>query len=163
MEETGWSANWHVAASSNHFQLLQVETSLYLGSWFPKKVESEQVAQLMKNDPKFLGNIYKNAHWRELRFLIIEKWSFRWMCFREIQWKGFVERVWGDKLLSDLVHILSWRILLLSAGCFIELLDQSTICMLHQFSAKKTRNRLGGPEEVLFKRSLGVWYGGTAS
>ena len=28
--------------------------------------------------------------------------------------------------------------------------------MLHQFSAKKTRNRLGGPEEALFERSLGV-------
>ena len=39
---------------------------LHLGSWFPKKVESEQVAQLMKTDPKGLGNLYKNSHWREL-------------------------------------------------------------------------------------------------
>ena len=28
--------------------------------------------------------------------------------------------------------------------------------MLHQFSAKKTRNRLGGPEKALFERYLGV-------
>ena len=28
--------------------------------------------------------------------------------------------------------------------------------MLHQFSAKKTRNRLGGPEEALFGRFPGV-------
>ena len=28
--------------------------------------------------------------------------------------------------------------------------------MLHQFSAKKTRNRLEGPEEALFERSPGV-------
>ena len=29
---------------------------------FPKKVESEQVAQLMTIDPKDLGNLYKNTH-----------------------------------------------------------------------------------------------------
>ena len=28
--------------------------------------------------------------------------------------------------------------------------------MLHQFSAKNTKNRLGGPKEGLFDRSLGV-------
>ena len=28
--------------------------------------------------------------------------------------------------------------------------------MLHQFSTKKTRFRLGGPEEALFEHSLGV-------
>ena len=32
------------------------------GSLFPKKVELEQVAQLMKTDPKDLGNLYKNSH-----------------------------------------------------------------------------------------------------
>ena len=28
--------------------------------------------------------------------------------------------------------------------------------LLHQFPAKETRNKLGGPEETLFERSLGV-------
>ena len=28
--------------------------------------------------------------------------------------------------------------------------------MLHQFSAKETRNRLGGPEKSMFERSPGV-------
>ena len=28
--------------------------------------------------------------------------------------------------------------------------------LLHQFSAKETRNKLGGPEETLFERSPGV-------
>ena len=53
-------------------------------------------------------------------------------------------------MLIDLVHLLSWKILLLRAECFIEILDQPTICILHQFLAKKTRNRLGFPEEALF-------------
>ena len=55
VEETRWRANWHLEASSNHFQLLQVATSLYLWSWFPKKVELEQVAHLMKTDLEDLG------------------------------------------------------------------------------------------------------------
>ena len=32
------------------------------GVMIPKKLESEQVAQLMKTDPKDLGNLYKNSH-----------------------------------------------------------------------------------------------------
>ena len=44
VEETGWRVSWQVAASLDYFQLLQVLTSLYLWSWFPKKVEQEQVA-----------------------------------------------------------------------------------------------------------------------
>ena len=32
------------------------------GVMIPKKVGSEQVAQLMTTDPKDLGNLYKNAH-----------------------------------------------------------------------------------------------------
>ena len=32
------------------------------GVMIPKKVESDQVAQLMTTDPKDLGNIYKNTH-----------------------------------------------------------------------------------------------------
>ena len=66
------------------------------GVMIPKKVGLEQVAQLVTTDPKYLGNIYRNAHWRELRLLILYKWSFKWMYFREIQWKGIVERFWGD-------------------------------------------------------------------
>ena len=63
VEETGWRANKHVAASSNHFQLLQVETSLHLESWSPKKVGLEQVAQLMTtNQKKDLGNLNKSTH-----------------------------------------------------------------------------------------------------
>ena len=65
------------------------------GSWFPKKVESDQVAQLMTTNPEDLGNVYKNAHWRELMQLIPKKWSFRWMYFREIQRKGIVEEFEG--------------------------------------------------------------------
>ena len=68
VEETGWRENWQAAASSNHFQLLQVETSLYLWSWFPKKVESEQVAHLMKTDPEDLGI--------SIKFPIEESWGF---------------------------------------------------------------------------------------
>ena len=59
VEETGWRENWNVVASSNHFQLLQVATSLYLWSWFPKKVESDQVAQLMKIDLEDLSIFIK--------------------------------------------------------------------------------------------------------
>ena len=38
-----------------------------------QKVESEQVAQLITTDPKYLGNLYKNAQLREPRLLILEK------------------------------------------------------------------------------------------
>ena len=37
-----------------------------------------------------------------------------------------------------------------------ESLDYSIVCLLHQFSAKDTRNRLEGPEETVFERSPGV-------
>ena len=40
-----------------------------------------------------------------------------------------------------------------------ESLDQSIVFLLHQFSSKETRNRLGGPEEVLFEHSPGVGRG----
>ena len=39
---------------------------------------------------------------------------------------------------------------------FSQSLDLSIVCMLDQFSTKKTRNRLGDPEVALFERSLGV-------
>ena len=39
--------------------MLQVATSLNLGSLSPKKVGSEHVAQLMTTNPKNLGNILK--------------------------------------------------------------------------------------------------------
>ena len=58
-------------------------------------MESEQVAQLMTTNPKDLGNIYKNSHLIELRLLILEKWSFKWMYFREIELKGIVEEFEG--------------------------------------------------------------------
>jgi len=35
--------------------------------------------------------------------------------------------------------------------------EVSTVAFSTQFSAKKTRNRLGGPEEALFERSPGDW------
>ena len=87
-----------MAASSNNFQLLQVETSLYLWLWFPKKVEWEKVAQLMKIDPKRPRHLYKISHWRELRLLILERWSFR---VNEFTSKKFKSRLfyWGIELV----------------------------------------------------------------
>ena len=58
--------------------------------------------------------------------------------------------------MIDLVAAFKLKIILLRSECFTESLDQSIVCMLHQFSAKKTRNKLGGPEEALFELSLGV-------
>ena len=59
VEETRWRVYWQVAASSNYFWLLQVATSLYLWSWFPKKVELEQVAHQVKANLEDLGIIIK--------------------------------------------------------------------------------------------------------
>ena len=69
---------------------LQVATSLHLGSRSPKKVGSEQVAQLMKNNPKKdLGNLIKNTQCRELRLHIFqEKNHSGGMHFKEFIGKG---------------------------------------------------------------------------
>ena len=77
------------------------------------------------------------------------------MYFREIQWKGIVEDFEGitAKLSSATFQL---KDLTVECRVFTESLDQSIVCMLHQFSAKKTRNRLGGLEEALFERSPGV-------
>ena len=61
LKECYWS-NWWRRLGGEQTDKLQVATFLYLWSWFPKKVESEQVAQLMKNDLKYLGNLYKRDH-----------------------------------------------------------------------------------------------------
>ena len=67
VEEAGRRVHWQVEAYSNYFQLLQVATSLYLWSWFPKKVESEQLSHLMKTDPEDLGI--------SIKFPIEESWG----------------------------------------------------------------------------------------
>ena len=104
VEETGWIVHWQVAASSNYFQLLQVETSLYLWSWFPKKVESEEVAHLMKTDPKDLGI--------SIKFPIEDSWGFsfweliiqgEWIYSRQIQWRGIWKVFEGITAEIDLV------------------------------------------------------------
>ena len=41
--------------------------------------------------------------------------------------------------------------------------EGSIVAFSTQFSAKKTRNRHGGPEEALFEHSPGVWLGGITS
>ena len=146
-------ANWHVVASSNHFQLLQLATSLHSGSWFPKKVELEQVAQLMKTNPKDVGNLYKNAHWREPRLLILEKGILRWMYFREVQWQG---NLWKEfEGLTAKWSSATFQLKDLTAECTVisESLDYSIVCLHHHFSTKETRNILGCPEETLFERS----------
>ena len=38
----------------------------------------------------------------------------------------------------------------------IESLDQYFVCLLHRFSAKNTKNMLGGTKKALFEHSLGV-------
>ena len=111
-------------ASSNHFQLLQVGTFLHLGSWLPKKVELEQVAQLMKTDPKDLGNLYKNSHRRELRLLILEKGSFRWINVLHINsTEGKCGKCLRGQLLFHLVVTFRLKIILLRAECFTEIFD----------------------------------------
>ena len=65
-------------------------------------------------------------------------------------------------MLIDLVVAFKLKIILLRAKYLLrystsQLTEDSTVCILHQFSAKKTRNRLEGPEEALFERSLGDW------
>ena len=58
---------WHHPQT---LQMLQVENSLHLRSSSPKKVGSEQVAQLMTTNPKRPRQYFKNAQCRELRWLI---------------------------------------------------------------------------------------------
>ena len=84
--------------------------SLHLWSWLPKKVEPEQVAQLMKTDPQDLGNLYKNSHWRELRLLILEKWSFRLNECTSEKFNG--REIWKvfEGINADWSNVaLSWR------------------------------------------------------
>ena len=133
------------------------------GSWFPKKVESEQVAQLMTTDPKHLGNLYKNSHWRELRPLILEKWSFRLNECTSEKFNGReilkvfegITTNWSSVAFK--LKIITLRVEYLLRYWTSQLTEGSTVCILQQFLAKKTRNRLGGPEEALFEHSAGYW------
>ena len=53
--QTGGGTRWREKEKWQHPQtlpMLQVETSLHLGSCSPKKVGSKQVAQLMTTNPK---------------------------------------------------------------------------------------------------------------
>ena len=76
--------------------------------------------------------------------------------------EGKIGKCLRGELLIDLVATFKLKIILSRAECFTEVLnysvDRGFYCLHpHQFSAKKTRNRLGGPEEALFERSPGDW------
>ena len=84
---------WRAKEKWQHPQtlpMLQVATSLYLGSQSPKKVGSEQVAQLMKTNPKKRPRqSFKSAQCRELRMLryFLGEKSFRWNALQGIHWE----------------------------------------------------------------------------
>ena len=152
MEEIRWRENWHVAASSNHFQLLQVATSLHLGSWFPKKEELEKVAQLMKTDPKDLRNLYKNSHWRELRLLILEKRSCRLNECTSEKFNG--RELWKvfEGIIADWSSA-TFKLKDLTAESRVFLLRYWT-SLLFAFSTSSQQRRPGTGSGVLRKRCL---------
>ena len=128
--------------------MLQVATSLHFGSWSPKKVGSEQVAQLMTTNPKRPRKSFKSTQCRELRLLryFPGEESFRWNALQGIHWvKGkTVRKVFWEINCSNLVwySLLSWENWLISSGLVLSL-KTGTWLLLHLVPARETRASSG--------------------
>ena len=136
--------------------MLQVVTSLHLGSWSPKKVGSKQVAQLMTTNPKRPRKSFKNAQCRELRLLryFPGEESFRRNALQGFHWrKGkTIRKVFWEIICSNLV----WYSLLAERNLLVLSLKTSILSFTAPSSSQGDQRKLGGPEKFLFERYLGV-------
>ena len=87
VEETGWRANWHVAASSNHLTVAGGNFPIFV-FMIPQESGIRVGGSFNENWPRRPRHLYKISHWRELRLLILEKWSFKVNEFTQEKFNG---------------------------------------------------------------------------
>ena len=136
----------------------------------PQESGTGASGSLSKNWPKIPRHANKTSHWRQLRLLILDLWTF-WMngVHKKIRWRGLPEVSLSGKVLKTWTSaaILSW--VHTAARKFDLLMNIQWSCrgLLNYIShlvllPGGLEDKLGGPEicSSVISRS---WLGGTCS
>ena len=125
----------------------------------------------MKTDPKYLGISIKFPIEDSWGYSFFERWSFRLNEFTHEKfdggdyWSEFEGLTTKTKLIAAfrLKFLLLWAYFNYWGNWTNQLTKGLKVIVSTQCSAKRTRNKLGSPEEALSEHSPRDWLGGIAS
>ena len=111
--------------------------------------------------PRRPRNFYKISHWRQLRLLISERWSFRVNEFTHEKFDGgdYWSEFEGLTAETELIAAIRLKFLLLWAylnywgNWTSQVTEGLKDISSTQYSTRRTKNMLGGPKEALSKIS----------